>query len=379
MVALVALTAVLVRIGAPHQLQTSGFLYLAVVVLGALAYGGWAAVVGSVTSALLLDFFFVPPVDRLTIYSGADLVSWAAFLLVCLGVGLMATSRRRHLRELTVTGARLRSANGELQTAERELRSSLDTRTELARTEAALEATRRAESFRRDLLATVSHELRTPLASLLGRGTALARDPGLGSLQHADYPDLIVSEARRIDRLITDLLELARIENGQLQVETEVMDLGEATTEAAGRWVGQLHLELEVPSQPVLVVADWDRVQELLDNGLANVVRHAGTRAARLTVRARSAARRTAAECSIADHGRGIRPDLREHLFEPYAGNRSARGLGLGLAISRGLAEAMGGVLWVEAPTSGGTRLNLLLPLAHTEETLSTAPVPMGA
>ncbi len=376
-VALLVLTAVLLAVRAPEQLQTSGFLYLAVVVLGALAFGGVTAVVGSVASALLMDYYFLPPTGHLTIYSGAELVAWSVFLLVCLGVGLLATSRRHHLRALRRAGDRLGAANFELMAAERELRASLAARTELARTEAALEATRRTDTFRRDLLATVSHELRTPLAALMGLGTALAHDGGRSALRHPEYPDLIVSEARRIDRLIRDLLELARIETGQLQVETEVIDLGDAVREAARRWESQLAVEVVVPPSSTLVVADWDRVQQLLDNGLANVQRHAGTDRARLDVSAPSPVRSTAAECVVGDRGRGIPPQVQEHLFEHYSGNRGARGLGLGLAVSRGLAEAMGGALWIDSPLTGGTQLHLLLPLAPATEPV--APAPIGA
>jgi K+-sensing histidine kinase KdpD len=366
--ALAGLTAALVSLRAPAEIQTSGFLYLAVVVLGSLLFGGVTALVGSVTSALLMDYFFLPPVGRLTIYSAPALAAWAAFLLVSLGVGLLATSRRRSLEELRTARDRLEAANAGLVRAGAELEASLSARTDLARTEAALEATRRAEGFRRELLATVSHELRTPLAALLGHGSALMEDPGLSQLQHPGHARAIVAETRRLDRLIRDLLELARIDTGQLDVEIEVIDLCEAVREAARRWSGQLSPRLTVTEAPVLVLADWDRVQQLLDNALSNVARHAGTREVVIEVLSPSPVRQTAAECRVQDHGRGIRAELQEHLFERYSRDRRGGGLGVGLAVSRGLAEAMGGAVWVESPGEGaGAAFHFLLPLETTQ------------
>lgn len=374
--ALMALTAVLQAIHAPRHPDSYGFLYLAVVVLGAIAFGVLAAVAGALAAALLVDFYFLAPVGHLTIYSTPQILGWVIFLAVCLGVGLLATGRRRHLADLRQASARLAAANEELRRAESELRSALGTRTELARTEAALAATRRAETFRRDLLATVSHELRTPLAALLGHSTALAADPGREGLRHPEYLDTVAGEARRIDRLISDLLDLARIETGQLQVETEVMDLGEAALEASRRWRDRLRLRLDAPGSPTLVVGDWDRVQQLLDNALANVQRHSGTREATVRVLAPSLARVTAAECAVADRGRGIPDSARSRLFERYSSSGPAGGLGLGLSVSRGLAEAMGGGLWVDSPPGGGTELHFLLPLASAVQPEAAAAVP---
>lgn len=366
--ALAGLTAALVALRAPAEIQTSGFLYLAVVVLGSLLFGGVTALVGSLTSALLMDYFFLPPVGRLTIYSAPALAAWAAFLLVSLGVGLLATSRRRSLEELRTARDRLEAANTGLVRAGAELEASLSARTDLARTEAALEATRRAEGFRRELLATVSHELRTPLAALLGHGTALMEDQGLHQLQHPNHAQAIVAEARRLDRLIRDLLELARIETGQLDVEIEVIDLCDAIREAARRWLGQLTPTLRLAGAPVLVLADWDRVQQLLDNALSNVSRHAGTREVAIEVLSPSPARQTAAECRVQDHGRGIPADLQEQLFQRYSRDRRGGGLGVGLSVCRGLAEAMGGAVWVESGGEGeGTAFHFLLPLEASQ------------
>ncbi|MHB8555595.1 MAG: sensor histidine kinase, partial [Candidatus Dormibacteria bacterium] len=204
----------------------------------------------------------------------------------------------------------------------------------------------------------------TPLAALLGYSTALAERSPNDPTPLAEYPALIAAEARRIDRLIGDLLEMARIESGQLHVESQVMDLGEAAREVAFRWGHELNLTVEAPPEPVLVVADWDRVQQILDNALRNVKVHAANARSELVVTPTSPSRRTAAECLVRDHGIGISPEVRERLFERYAASRSSGGLGLGLALSRGLAEAMGGALWIDSPADGGTELHLLVPLA---------------
>lgn len=374
--ALAALTAILQAIHAPHHPDTFAFLYLAVVVLAAIAFGVPAALAGALTASVLVDVYFLPPVGHLTIYSTPQLVGWIVFFSVCLGVGILAAGRRRHLADLRRASLRLAAANAELRRAGNELSTALGARTELARTEAALAATRRAETFRRDLLATVSHELRTPLAALLGHTTALAVDPGRVGLRHPEYVDTVVAEARRIDRLISDLLDLARIETGQLQVETEVLDLGEAAIEASRRWRDRLQVGLVTVPTPVLVLGDWDRVQQLLDNALANVQRHSGTREATIRVVAPSVARVTAAECVVQDHGRGIPDSARSRLFERYSSSGPTGGLGLGLSVSRGLAEAMGGGLWVDSTAQSGTELHFLLPLATAVQPGVAAAVP---
>ncbi len=368
------LTALLVRLGVPRQPQAYSFLYLAVVAVAATSFGFPAAVAGSLASALLVDYYFLPPVGHLTIYSTAQTAGWVIFLLVCLGVAALGTSRRRHLLESQSVSRELKRRNLALRQAESALQQSLEARTELARTEAALAATQRAETFRRDLLATVSHELRTPLAALLGYSTALSEGSIRDPAQLAEYPALIAGEARRIDRLIGDLLEMARIESGQLHVESQVMDLCEAAREVGVRWGQDLTLTVEVPPAPVLVVADWDRVQQILDNALRNVKVHASSDRSEVVVTSPSDSRRTAAECLVRDHGSGITPEVRERLFQRYSASHNSRGLGLGLAVSRGLAEAMGGALWIDSPRAGGAELHLLVPLAPRPE-----PPPVGA
>ncbi|MHB8393847.1 MAG: sensor histidine kinase [Candidatus Dormibacteria bacterium] len=376
-IGLVLLTVGLVHLGVPRQPQAYSFLYLAVVAVAAGAVGFSAALAGSVASAILVDFYFLPPVGHLTIYSTNQTVGWIIFLLVCLGVAALATTRRRHLLALQSIAGELEQRNLTLKRSEVALEQSLEARTELARTEAALAATRRAETFRRDLLATVSHELRTPLSALLGYSTALAEHSQAERQGLEEYPALIAAEARRIDRLIGDLLEMARIESGQLHVESQVIDLGEAAREAALRWAQKLDVTVSAPSTPVLVFADWDRVQQILDNALRNVTVHADIGSAEVLVNSPSGSRRTAAECLVRDRGVGIPLEVRTRLFERYSAAGKTGGLGLGLALSRGLAEAMGGALWIDNPTNGGTELHLLVPLAPSaaQETASPTKV----
>lgn len=358
--AVTLLTALLKALRLPDHTQTYEFIYLAVVVAAAGVYGFPAAMAGSLASALAVDYFFLPPVGRLTIYSTTETLAWVAFLLVCLAVAGLTNARRRHLLRLRAATAQLRASNLELRAAEAELEKSIAARTELARTEAALAATRRAEAFRRELLATVSHELRTPLSSLLGYSTALS-DADWHNQRWREYPQLIAAEARRMNRLLDDLLEMARIDTGQVHIETQVMDLGDAAKEAAQRWARTLDLQVTVPSSPTLVIADWQRVQQVLDNALRNVELHSGQTRADIAVREAPPYRRTATELVVRDHGHGIAPEVRDRLFQRYA-SASEGGLGLGLAVSRGLTEAMGGALWIDHAPDSGVQFHLMLP-----------------
>jgi len=247
------------------------------------------------------------------------------------------------------------------------------------------DAVERARVQQRGFLATVSHELKTPLTSLIGFTEAL-RD---GSLQSDDEKaraaTILHEEAQRVLRMSQELLDLARVESGQLALDLHPVDLGvqlqqeieimRPRAESRG-----LVLELALPTSLPPVHADPDRLHQILENLLDNAIKYApeGT-SVWIAAEARSGGR---VMTSVTNQV-GARPPDPERMFDRFyradPSRSSAGGVGLGLAISRELAMAQQGRLTAELGSDGSLCLKLDLPAAAQPpvqpETLSRLPV----
>jgi signal transduction histidine kinase len=193
-------------------------------------------------------------------------------------------------------------------------------------------------ALREELVATVSHELRTPLTSTIGFLRTLQRaDVDFSDEQRDAFLQLALTQAERLGDLVTDLLELSRLERNVLPLEPARVDLGEVVREVSELAPGVPVLELE----PLLVChVDPRRIRQVVENLVANAFRHG---AGDVVVRGE---RRDGHVClEIIDHGPDIPDDVIPHLFVPFARWGAAEGSGLGLAIARGLVEAHGGTL----------------------------------
>jgi K+-sensing histidine kinase KdpD len=343
------------------------FLYLALVAILAVTSGLVSALLAAGVSFLLVDYFFVPPIHTFTIAGEADLLT----LLVFFGAaGLVSTlgSRRRaaQLRAEALSSA-LRAANQDLQRLNVEQSRAAATALQLAQTRQQVLLLTESDRLRRELLASVSHELRTPLASLLTGTTALMAFDDLDPRVRRRLTAL-EGEERRLSRLVSDLLDMARIEGHALDLRLRELDLTEAVAAAVER-SRYTHPDREIRTAgsgtPLEVMADWDRLGQILDNLIANAHRHgdAGTPIEISVVRGL----RGMAVTHVTDHGPGVPPELRETIFErfvrgPSMSNEPA-GIGLGLAIVRGLVEAQAGRVWLEDGDSG--RFAFSLPLAE--------------
>ena len=271
---------------------------------------------------------------------------------------------------------RLKEEVAQRRRAEEELRSYRDHLEELVaqRTVELAVARDRAEAADRlksVFLATMSHELRTPLNSIIGFTGLLAQ--GMGgpvTEEQARQLGMVKSSASHLLSLINDVLDLSKIEAGQIELEMTSFDLG-----AAIRRVADLVKPLaEKKGLALAVAADADvggvtsdrrRVEQVLLNLLSNAVKF--TDAGEVTVRA---ARRGADyEIGISDTGVGIKPEQLPKLFRPFqqldsGPTRRAEGTGLGLSISRNLAEKLGGSLSVASEWGHGTTVTFVLPAA---------------
>ncbi|MFO1151655.1 MAG: sensor histidine kinase KdpD [Alsobacter sp.] len=226
-----------------------------------------------------------------------------------------------------------------------------------------------AERVRNTLLASVSHDFRTPLAAILGAASALS-DLGEAmdeSTRRSLLGD-IREEAEHLDGMVRNLLSITRVEAGALELNRSWVDLPElahrVVAQARRRGAGQRFSVTAEPGLP-LVLADQGLIDQALANLVGNAVRHAGPTA---SIRVALARRGEAVALAVEDDGPGIPAGLLPQIFEKFARGRAAgdsgEGVGLGLAIARGIAEAHGGTLAVESPAAEGrgARFTLTLP-----------------
>lgn len=233
----------------------------------------------------------------------------------------------------------------------------------LSRLAAGLEA---SEVARREFQASVAHELRTPLTAL--RGYLEALGDGTVPADRADaYRTKCVDEVSRLNRLLDDLLDMAKSEAGRLDLAIRPIALGEAMSRALLLWESairqkDLNVEVDLGAQPVVVEADADRVMQIMNNLIANAVRYTpagGRLGLSLSVEGEWA------EMAVADSGPGIPPEHLPRIWDRYyrfIPSARSRGTGLGLAIVRALAEAHGGRVTAESG-AGETRFVVFLPV----------------
>ena len=236
------------------------------------------------------------------------------------------------------------------------------------------------ERLRAEFLAMVSHELRSPLMSIKGSADTLAEQSArLGPAERAQFFRIIQDQSEHMRGLISDLLDVARIQTGALPVDPAPADLRPLVEEAGGLFRegdARNPLVLEPAADLPMVLADRRRIVQVLGNLLSNAAAYSHERAP-ITVSAQRDGVHVAV--SVADQGRGIPAELLPEVFRKFSrapGEVKASGVdgsGLGLAICRGIVEAHGGRIWAESEGAGlGARFTFTLPAVEQ----STIPAP---
>lgn len=227
------------------------------------------------------------------------------------------------------------------------------------------EGRRRAERANAALISTIAHELRSPLTGVKGfSATLLRRWDRFTDEQKRFMIDTIEADADRVTRLITELLDVSRIDARRLTIHARPVDLRVVLGRAVERLVasgGQCTVTTNVGAPEVW--ADPDRLEQMLSNLLDNAVRHAR---AHIHLSSRPGPDGTVDIC-VDDDGPGVPVEQRELVFGKFFHGRSPGSTGLGLYIVRGLAEAQGGSVVLEEAPDGGARVRISLPAGQED------------
>jgi K+-sensing histidine kinase KdpD len=370
------LTLVLARLP-PADARAYVFLYLGIVASLGLLAGLVPALIAAAVSSVLADYFLFPPFDSLSLANPGDVVYIVIFFATAGAVGTVAALRRRANIDARALSRTLSEANMELERLYREQAAAARTAVRLAQAQQQVSALRDADRVRRELLQNVSHELRTPLSSILTGATVLLARKDLSAPVH-DGLDGIVAQSRRLDRLVGDMLDLARIEGHALELRLEPTDVRAAAAAAADRLRRRRpgrRVDVDVEPGSVEAVADWDRLGQVLDNLLVNADRYA-PQGTPIEIQVAPGARETVVT-KVIDHGAGVPEAMRDRVFDRFVRDESlgTEGTGLGLAIVRGIIEAHAGRVWLDDPEAGGGAVfAFTLPAAPVEAVAEPAP-----
>jgi len=420
-----------------HGLPTESMLYMALVVATAIAGGLLPAIVSAFVSGFALNFFFTPPLHKLTVASGENAFALLLFVVVAIAVSSVVdlAARRTVQAErasaeadaLTVLshsllhagdmrtllagacelfgmrGAAIIGTDGEVSIefgepvvdlASADVSVKVDDETCLALVGRSLAAAdqrllkayaahasvlgerRRAMKARSErrvleetdrtrtaLLAAVSHDLRSPLAAVKAAVSSLRNDQITWSPEDEEALLATVEEgADRLDDLVANLLDMSRLQMGAVNAHADEVEVEGTIRTALAALAGRERVDVVVAGGAELVVGDAGLLERVIANLVGNALVYPG---ADTPVRVDASAAGERVVVRVVDTGRGVPVDQRERLFEPFqrlGDVPRGEGIGLGLAVARGLTEAMGGTLTVEDTPGGGLTFVLDLP-----------------
>jgi Na+/proline symporter/nitrogen-specific signal transduction histidine kinase len=223
-----------------------------------------------------------------------------------------------------------------------------------------------------DFVSTVNHELRTPLTSIRSFSEILLDNPQLDADRRNEFYGIIIRETERLTRLINQMLDLAKIQSGQLVAAIAPVDLAAVVhdaIEATGQVLRDKETSVEVQNAPPsMVAADRDLLMQVVINLLSNAAKFCPPGRGRVTI-SYTAPNAGQAELIVADNGPGIAPEMREAVFDRFrqvgdALTDKPEGSGLGLAICRMILASLGGSITVDAGPEGGAAFKVRLPIA---------------
>jgi K+-sensing histidine kinase KdpD len=349
---------------------TVALALLLIILFVATRFGSRPAVLASIAGVFCFNFFFLPPVGTLTIADPDNWIALAVFLITAVTTGELSARARRRAEEAE-------AGRREIERLYTELRDAFERASEA-------EALRRSERLKSALLDAVTHDIRTPLTSIKASVTtlldeSLARRNEEGMLDaegRREMLEVIDEEADRLNRFVESLVELARIEAGQLELRRRWGTIDEIVTAALERaepLTRRHKIGVSIEKDLPVVRVDAKAVAEVVYTLVDNATKYSPA-ATSIKVNACQYDDATL-RLTVEDEGPGIPRELRERVFDKFframhASPGAARtGMGMGLAIARGIVEAHGGHIWIEnASAARGTRVALTLPLGDDDE-----------
>jgi two-component system sensor histidine kinase KdpD len=285
-------------------------------------------------------------------------------------VPLRTGDRRIGALAIVRRDAAVESANDRLLTAVAAQIANAVERARLRERATQAEVLQRTDALKTALLNAVSHDLRTPLASIIASaGSLRQQDVDWTDAERASFAADILDEATRLSRIVSNLLDLSRVESGTLRPDRGWYDIGALVDDVVGRLrpLAAAHeLHVSIPDDLPPVPLDYVEIDEVLSNLVENALRHTPA-ATRVEIAARVSDGHVIVE--VSDNGPGIAAEALPHLFDRFSVvPRAKGGMGLGLAVARGLVEAHGGRITAQRRGGGGTVFTFTLPLE--------APVP---
>jgi two-component system sensor histidine kinase KdpD len=374
LVVICAATVVLRSFGDHVNPTTVALSFLLLVLFLATAWGPKPGIFASVIAASSFNYFFLPPVGTFTISDPHNWVAIIAFLITAVTVGQLSARAKQRTEEAEV-GKR------EIERLYKELRDAFERASHA-------EALRQSEKLKSALLDAVTHDLRTPLTSIKASITTLLdevhgrTDDGdevvaLDDESKVEMMEVIDEESDRLNRFIGGLIELARIEAGEMHLRRRWGAVDEITSAALQRAepITRGHnVEVNIETDLPVVRVDERAVSEVVYTLVDNAAKYSpkGTRI-------RVSAQRFddgMIKMTVEDHGEGIAVDLRERVFDKFfratrdgdISTHQPYGTGMGLAIAKGIVEAHQGKIWIESGSDGkGTRVVFTLPIGDEE------------
>ncbi len=348
-----------------HLYTTSAPFYLANVVIAWL-WGVGPALLGIVLGFLLLDGMIVPPYGVFTFNGWSDVVIYLPFIVTQLMVILITAQRERAKRESLAAEQRARTYVQELAEINQALSHS---NYHLEQLNSHLAEVNQLKDY---FLSQASHELKTPITTIRGQTQLvlrrLARSPQ-GVPEQLSLPthlEQIEEQTRCLQTLIEDLLDISSLNSGKIPLRLTQCDLSALCNKVIEdqRALSGRRIELELPSEPLILQADAQRLTQVIINLVSNAVKYSPENSV-----IRVCASQDMQNIILMFHNAGpaIPQEQKIHIFEPFyrtpeAARSSIQGSGLGLAISKDIVERHEGQIWVESSEAGGTTFFVRLP-----------------
>src|SRR5438270_4682988 len=337
----------------PDLSQTSIALILVLpVILVAVTQGSGPALYASFLVGLSFNFFFIGPYYSFRITRPEDVVAFIVFVSTAVLVGQLSSRLEKRVLLTEEQRKELVHVRGKFERA--------------AAQAAEADALRKSEQLKTALLDAVTHDLRTPLTSIKAAITTVRAGTVTPEVQHELF-EVIEQESDRLNHFIQGMMDLAKLEAGEITLSSKDVSAEEIVEDAllrAGPLLANRSVEIAIaPGLPALRV-DPRLISQVIFTLLENAAKYSGVDA-KITVAAR---RSEKSVCfAVNDEGPGIDPELRTRVFQKFFRAGSQQGFGVGLAIARGIVQAHGGKIWIEQGPGGiGASVQFQLPLEET-------------